>query len=662
MPERSDLKRIASDDEDSSGDEAVFDRPTRTNPLKKAKRERAGTLIEPAQKTPEPAFAGRRDQYPPSLYVPLGDDALRILRLEAGRKDDKLRCSFEIASIRSPPKYEAVSYVWGSNSEAHPELEVELLDSQQPAKIHRTLIRQNLHSALRSLRHPCMLRLFWVDGLCINHQDVDERNRQVAMKRLIFGKAENLCFWIGDSPTYKAALGFIPQILELKNVDRLVQDENAVDKWSTFLDLLKNDVFSRLWLVQEVAIAQNVTLHCGAPAIHYADFVDAVTIFLSYRKQISAIFRHKKMDTRELMDRKITIVERFIDVTTNALRRVSTPDHREPVIQRLLSLEALVSQLSDLSTGHPCDRIYSVLPLAKDVLNEALRVDYGRTTLEVYQNFFEHVVSTSHSLDIMCRRWAFSVSEKDARLPTWIRPLQSSLQPPFNPNNSERTDADSLVGNPGNCFYNAAKDTTASPRIVSSPCSPTSPKSLFAKGYRFDTVAKLGPRASEGIILQEWLQLGNCTLSDEIDPVPEAFWRTLVADRGPRGTHAPSWYRRALLYCLGESTPNGDINTNRLLAMSEAGGSTLVVDFLQRVQAVIWNRKFLVSQQRAWIGLAPMAAVEGDALVVLKGCSVPVVLRKERGFWRCVGECYVHGIMGGEALDMGLAEEEFEIC
>ncbi|KAJ5040591.1 uncharacterized protein L3040_006243 [Drepanopeziza brunnea f. sp. 'multigermtubi'] len=675
-PDRSDLKRVASDDDESSGSEVVvFDRPARTNPLKRVKRERQGTLMQPMKEASEPTSAARKDQPPPSLYLPLGEDAFRILRLEGGRKDDKLRCTFEIASIARPPKYEAVSYLWAGNSETQLEYEVELLDNQQPAKTHRRPLKPNLHSALRSLRHPTAARLFWIDALCINHTNVEEKSQQVAMKRFIFYKAENLCFWLGDEPVYKSALNFIPQILELNNVDKLVQDEEAVEKWAAFLNLLKNRVFSRLWLVQEVAIARNVTLHCGAPAIHYADFVDAVTIFLSCRKHISVLFRNKKKDARELTDRKITMVERFIDVTTNALRRTSKTDHVEGV-QRLLSLEALVSELSDLSSGDPRDRIYSVLALAKDgpplldtgnshALNEALRIDYARTTLDVYQDFFAHAVTTSQSLDILCRRWASSIPEKEAQLPTWIRPLQSNLQAPFDPNVSERTDADSLVGIPDHHCYNATKNTTASFRISSS--SPSAPRSLFVRGHRLDAIARLGPRASEGIILYEWLQLGHCTISDEIDTVPEPFWRTLVADRGPLGTNAPSWYHRAFLYCLAESTPNGDINTNRLIAACEAGSSSLVVDFLQRVQAVIWNRKFLVSRERGWIGLAPMAAVEGDAVVVLKGCSVPVVLRREEGerdgdcWWKCVGECYVHGIMEGEALEMGFLEEEFEI-
>ncbi|KAH7317765.1 heterokaryon incompatibility protein-domain-containing protein [Rhexocercosporidium sp. MPI-PUGE-AT-0058] len=676
-PDRSEPKRVASDIEDlDSG--ATHDRPVPIT-IKRVKRERQGTLMESVIEKKDPST--EKNLPPAVLYLKLADHEFRILQLEPGKKDEILKCSFVVESIESTLDYEAISYLWGGNNDTQQLTfrEIELLDEQQPPKSYHIFIRSNLHSALHSLRHPTRMRRFWVDALCINRNNEEELNHQVSMKSRIFYNAENLCFWLGDDPSYKTAIAFIPQIVDLKGVDHLVDEPNMVEKWLAFVSLLKNNVFSRLWLVQEVAIAWNVTLHCGASTIHYTDFVDAVTIFLSCRKHLTTLFRAHKKDPRTLMDQKIVIVERFIDITTNALRRDPQDSQAQGKhVQRLLSLESLVSNLSDLSSGKHVDRIFSVLALAKDgpllfdarqaTPGETLRIDYGMSILQVYQEFFSHVVTKSQTLDIMCRRWASCVPEKEASLPTWIRPLQSSLQPPIDSKISERTDydrtdADSLVGIPDRRWYNAAKNTKAASRIGLPATSDEKEKILFVRGFRLDTISKLGPRAAEGIILYEWLQLGGCILSDEADTVPEQFWRTLVADRGPNGSNVPSWYRRAFLYCLAESTPNGDINTKGLIKTCEAG-STLVVDFLQRVQSVIWNRKFLVSESGS-IGLAPMAAQERDVVCILYGCSVPVVLRETRArgetFWQLVGECYVHGKMDGEAMEGSHPEEEFEI-
>ncbi|KAL2065534.1 hypothetical protein VTL71DRAFT_3204 [Oculimacula yallundae] len=656
-----------------------FERPGPTT-VKKAKRDRKDTLVEPLSEQSAPASGN--DQLPAAVYLPLGELEFRVLRLRpASKPDDLLQCSFSTESIVSPPDYETISYLWGSNNENQPQPSREIILFDSHDQPHSLYIRKNLHSALKTLRHPTKVRSFWVDALCIRRSDTGEKSRQVDMKKRIFSQAKNVCFWLGDDPSHAVALAFIRDIIDLGGVDKLVENSNMVEKWLAFIRLLKNNIFNRLWLVQEVALARNVTLHCGAPAIHYNDFVDAVTIFLSCRKHISGLFR---LDTknekyiRGLTDRKITMVERFVDVTTNAIRRdpekgtdqsIDLEKTNEKIV-KLLTLEALVSNLSDLSSGDPRDRIYSVLALAKDGTSlfdepnqsSTLRIDYNKSLLQVYQEFFLHVVKTSNTLDIVCRRWACSAPEKED-LPTWIRPLQSDLQLPFDGNVPERTDADSLVGIPNHQYYNAAKDTKATGYSMSNPSSLDQKQSLTVDGFCLDTISRLGQRASEGFIFYEWLQLGGCKLGD-VDAVPASFWRTLVADRGPNGSNAPSWYNRALLYCLAERTPNGDINTNKLIATCEAG-STLVVDFLQRVQNVIWNRKFLVSKQSGLIGLAPMAAQEGDKICILYGCSVPVVLRKKEvkddTFWQVVGECYVHGKMNGEAMENAPETQRFEL-
>jgi len=54
-------------------------------------------------------------------------------------------------------------------------------------------------------------------------------------------------------------------------------------------------------------------------------------------------------------------------------------------------------------------------------------------------------------------------------------------------------------------------------------------------------------------------------------------------------------------------------------------------------------------------GLVPGLARERDVICIVYGCSVPVVLREVKGkggeqVWEFVGECFVHGMMDGEAM------------
>jgi hypothetical protein len=62
------------------------------------------------------------------------------------------------------------------------------------------------------------------------------------------------------------------------------------------------------------------------------------------------------------------------------------------------------------------------------------------------------------------------------------------------------------------------------------------------------------------------------------------------------------------------------------------------------------GRRFFITR-KGFLGLAPPEAARGDIIVVFLGAPVPQVLRKNNdGYYTLVGECYVHGIMGGEAL------------
>jgi len=89
-----------------------------------------------------------------------------------------------------------------------------------------------------------------------------------------------------------------------------------------------------------------------------------------------------------------------------------------------------------------------------------------------------------------------------------------------------------------------------------------------------------------------------------------------------------------------------------------------MVEFLERVQSVVWNRKFFTTSGRNLFGLGPDGLQNGDAVAVLYGCSVPVILRpvENRMHYKLVGECYIHGLMDGQAVtDPNLRDELFHL-
>ena len=291
------VREDSIDDSDTTTQSTLApgERPQRTPTVlpKSLKREHPGASV--AAETPKELVKNKEDYRPASCYLPLKEGQFRILKLAPGPPqddtDDIISCSLVIATMDpdQPMKYEAISYLWGVPNQKSEK--IQLVDSQ--GKEHPIYIRSHLYQALKNLRHPKKERLFWVEALCVNHSsgNQEEKTIQAGMKRYVFRNATNLCFWLGEDDSSKKALKFIPKIMDLTVIERLASDVESYNDWADFVALLRNPVFSRLWLLQEVAVAQNVTLHCGQPAIYYGDLVDAVAMFKSYRNKIAVLFR-----------------------------------------------------------------------------------------------------------------------------------------------------------------------------------------------------------------------------------------------------------------------------------------------------------------------------------------------------------------------------------
>lgn len=182
---------------------------------------------------------------------------------------------------------------------------------------------------------------------------------------------------------------------------------------------------------------------------------------------------------------------------------------------------------------------------------------------------------------------------------------------------------------------------------------------LSVKGFCLDTVERVSGRVmGSGIIPSDALELGGWVHDGPEDQkVPDKLWRTLVGDRGPNGTSAPGWYRRTCLECLQHTDRQGDLDTETL--KNTASTSSTQITFLEKVQPLVWGRRFFetsgrLRSQEPLFGLGGSNVKTGDVVCILFGCSVPVVLRKlsqgKDPDYAFIGECYLHGMMDGEAI------------
>ena len=79
-------------------------------------------------------------------------------------------------------RYEALSYTWGD-----PKITKPVICSGKKIEI-----TANLHSALYHLRYPDRQRILWVDALCINQEDDNDKETQVQRMGRIYSKAQRV--------------------------------------------------------------------------------------------------------------------------------------------------------------------------------------------------------------------------------------------------------------------------------------------------------------------------------------------------------------------------------------------------------------------------------------------------------------------------------------
>lgn len=148
---------------------------------------------------------------PPLQYQPLPDDGqawIRLLILKPSvSREAPLVCSLA-SLVQGDIPYEALSYAWGSQTEQLP-LIVDCLATPNDAKDEWDVvpgdptvvsITRNLHTALLQLRHAKRFRFLWVDAVCINQDDLDEKQEQIRMMGSIYAEAgQRTVVWLGEA-------------------------------------------------------------------------------------------------------------------------------------------------------------------------------------------------------------------------------------------------------------------------------------------------------------------------------------------------------------------------------------------------------------------------------------------------------------------------------
>ena len=260
----------------------------------------------------------------------------------------------------SRPAYKALSYTWGLEPERS---SIKILANNEAYSIN---IKPNLESALRQLRSQTSYQYFWVDALCINQKDSDEKGFQIPMMSDIYHKAEEVCIWLGpEGGDSNMAMDFIQDCLRLDDVDQLGRLPRHSKSWAALLTLMRRPWFNRRWIVQELVRARKATVYCGERKENWQEFADAVSMFAFKQDDIRLSFKESSWYNHHpdyIGDIDELGATKLVFAWDNFFRKSENGN----IIEPLHSLEALMSFLTVFEAKDPKDTLYAILWLAKD--------------------------------------------------------------------------------------------------------------------------------------------------------------------------------------------------------------------------------------------------------------------------------------------------------
>ncbi|PMD46856.1 HET-domain-containing protein [Hyaloscypha variabilis F] len=360
---------------------------------------------------------------------PTGEIRILILQPPSSPDEAELHCEITTAKFSDNLSYEAISYCWGAD--VFPE--TLYLPNGTLA------VTENLASGLRRFRLHDQPRRLWADAVCINQRDDKEKGHQVALMAEIYRNAECVLVWLGESnETIDAGIELIRELAHeawryglkyddflmwrLQNLQLKIHDhENGITvalfRLSTEKDFTsitaftKQNWFTRLWVIQEFALAPKVQIINGYNILSHEElFLAMAALFLLSR----------------LSDAVSEIVNKrgFVEAWSTVLQR---PVHRDLKTDRLLHL------LFEHS-GRQCkldqDRIYGLLALASTGSGTDLDIDYKLSVEEVYTqlaiaHFKENDLEILHYVHSPKRDRDYSQStsakeEDRLALPSWV--------------------------------------------------------------------------------------------------------------------------------------------------------------------------------------------------------------------------------------------------
>ncbi|KAK0716116.1 heterokaryon incompatibility protein-domain-containing protein [Lasiosphaeris hirsuta] len=221
---------------------------------------------------------------------------------------------------------------------------------------------------------------FWIDAICIDQSNIAKRNHQVNMMKRIYSQATTVLVWLGKADNKTDKVFDSMSSLNLSHDDETRQewdsrrDEGWLDSQLTTVfseNILSRPYWGRLWIIQELMLAQDILLMCGDRALPWR----YLTSWLKCSREDSD---GESESTKQVMEtRGYQLLERKVLWQQNTVPRSR------------YTLDFLIEAFYDQRCADVRDKVYGLLGLltTDDISGgNVVEVDYAKTPLELYED------------------------------------------------------------------------------------------------------------------------------------------------------------------------------------------------------------------------------------------------------------------------------------
>lgn len=298
---------------------------------------------------------------------------IRLVCLLPGDFQDNICCELFHARLEFQIDYEAVSYTWATE-DGDASLAESITCGYVGDEIRKRLwITVNCASALRRLRHISEPRILWIDVIAIDQSNSEERNHQVALMAQIYSQASQVLVYLGEED-----LGF--------GTNGMWQDSEK--RFLALKKLFAKRWASRVWVIQEVALAQRLTMITG----------DVVT----------------PMD--------VDFMTRVRGRARASGLLVPGPLAWDPIVSApSRDLLTMLHMSRNCYSTDPRDKVYGLLGLTGERLQSLIEVDYSQGIEEVLTRTSAAIILFREDLEILAYATStLGAAHANGSLPTWV--------------------------------------------------------------------------------------------------------------------------------------------------------------------------------------------------------------------------------------------------